>query len=795
MFIAEPARGAPRAESAPAPLVVAVPPDRESAAVTSRALTLGDERVGVLVELAGATNYVFVVALGVADPAPELLLRGSVGGKEVPRVELRVESTKQGDRVLVTDVSTRTLCGRPAPAKERVLDAAHPRFSAVYPSALSNTEQAAAPTLTARAAEGVIDLVAAVLVEPGGEPRAESDGIQGVALPPYAAFEVALPAAPAGRTPDEVVAPGPSAGAPGERKSSEGAPPGPSAGAPPQEKNVANVEAAGPRRLAIAIAPNAAPGDRQLWLLVDGVVQGVQVPSDANGFVTVDVAESARCVAVVQGAARWVSEVGWVGDAPEETSGQLARRLGAPDDRLARRRLLARGEDGARAVASEVPTLGPSGRRAARDLARVFAPSIAGAIWVPLLGDELRELSVEAEEELTLLGDDGVRYVDEGAALGKSTRAVALPLLARLEPARAARRLVEGLNLNSPAERLLERRRIAELSADAALRLAVEKLFVLPEASQSPRRVRAELARALEGRLPELSKEARAAIVQLVRTARYQEAYRNTGVALALLPETLPTVQGWLDGDVATKDPKERAALRRWVLTSLAERQVNAPGLGASILARASDREVRVREAAVDALVIVPAKDGTAALSARLSKDDWPEVRRAAARVLGSYLGQKGAPAEIEAKLVHALRRDGDVGVRATAALSLGQGSGGGEGESSRDALIRALKKDDASAVRGAAAHALAARCETEALDALTGLALELGRSPGDEAVVDASLEAAVAIAKIAPGEVEKRLAPLRGKVEPQLEGRLDRQLEAVRTTCTLPKQVESAAP
>jgi hypothetical protein len=188
------------------------------------------------------------------------------------------------------------------------------------------------------------------------------------------------------------------------------------------------------------------------------------------------------------------------------------------------------------------------------------------------------------------------------------------------------------------------------------------------------------------------------------------------------------------------------------VRTHAAEVSVRVPQIVAALTKAVDDPEVRVREAAINALAEAQDAAIVGPVARRLASDDWTFVRSAAAHTLGA---QAPAPA-IDAALAAALA-DVAPDVRGRAATSLGD-----HHATQHAGAVRSLAAKDGEVldVRAHAVAALGALCDTASLDLLTKLAQrapmpfdDIGRALGPPAIE--------ALGAIHPPDLETRLAPL----------------------------------
>lgn len=215
------------------------------------------------------------------------------------------------------------------------------------------------------------------------------------------------------------------------------------------------------------------------------------------------------------------------------------------------------------------------------------------------------------------------------------------------------------------------------------------------------------------------------------------------------------------------------AGLRQFVVDTLsrakepalraeAARVLEVTNETAPVLTRAiSDNHVRVREAAAVNAGEQAVTTARAALHERLETDPWPLVRSAAVRALA-----KLPPDANTAKLLaQTSAKDEAPSVRRPALHTLGA-------QNARDELpaVRIAFRSDADPdVRATAAASLGLMCDRTMVDDLTNSALKfasLTATESDRVVGKASLNA---VGRLAPPDLEKRLAPFFAKGVPQI--------------------------
>ncbi len=335
-----------------------------------------------------------------------------------------------------------------------------------------------------------------------------------------------------------------------------------------------------------------------------------------------------------------------------------------------------------------------------------------------------------------------------------------LPLLAALEPAK-------GKTLVLLAEAL------AEVSPGSAVSAIVTRLGnasrgraqlrdILARATQSdqaeasirevlskqdlPLSAKIEFLRALEQRITDF---APASVNLLLQTAGsnidWQERFRLIGPAEQLAASN-PSARDWL-ARLMTAD--ESAYVRMQAVGS-----THSPGLFKIELLKAlEDPEVRVREAAAQALTSRAADFARAALSVRLHKDEWPIVRAASADALGA----QAPDSNVDLQLAEALGDEAPL-VRSHAIDALGHRQVFTQGSKILD---RFKSRDETLNVRLSAARALGWLCYADAVSALSDRARTLKDPMLDAEQRSLAGVSLAALSRIHPNNLRDLLSPL----------------------------------
>lgn len=766
-----------------------VPPEFANKKLSYEWLELRGGRHLLVLRLGDEQPYeVFLLAGNGPGKPPTLLLKGRTGKTDAALVD--VEKTgKVGDqRVYLTRSPLQpNFCGRVVPYAVDELDPEQARFRPIAVPVLSATQQANAQELLVASsegdAEGAFSVAQGPLLELSLNPvlgglarRLGSRGIDGAtdqSMYPHAALEIdqeqvgeALALlvhtrATAAASDREGLEPSQSGTTPEDAPLQPSVPGG--WGSPEEE------------------------GTPELFLVAGENTFRVRLPEPLPAVVLVPIPEGARaeCLAVAMGAQAWATEVTVLVRSEElgnKSEQQLVRALDGPHADRAGRALAARGVAARGALLSEVRRLSPKGRQRAERVALALGEEPFAAYEAKLvsLGSEPEE--ARARTRLSALGDAG--YLALVAALTdarpKEEQRLARAL-GELFPDRAPEGLMSRLSQRSPARRLEIRRVVsAACQRPEALRRA-EQLLV--DVAQD-RRARSELLRALAPCVKGLSVVARRSALELLETAKFHEAYRLSAVLLELAPtepEARALLDDWLLGASPVLSSRQRAALRVQLLTYARERGFGFEGLHAAAEGLLVDAEMRVREASAMYFQVNPDASALAPLSERLKDDHWPEVRGQVVLALGALRSEEASLDSADNAIARALARDSDPLVRAAAARAFDQSPS----ERALRALRRSLSKDPSSIVRADAARSLGLVCDQESLQALTHAALALRKGAEDEGDVRLGLQAAAAVARLGPSDLDARLRSLTEESVPgPLRARVQQSISSVRGLC-----------
>lgn len=445
-------------------------------------------------------------------------------------------------------------------------------------------------------------------------------------------------------------------------------------------------------------------------------------------------------------------------DAENASLDDVAKALGTGRADEAAALLRRSGDAGLAAVLARLPELDARGRALAVDVAS-SAGSCDGAA-IDLLGRALTDKEVEVKKRalgrIERCGKAAAPALAKALAESDEARRAAIaPVLASVAPSVALEPLAAQLGKGAPETR----RSVRSAFARAAGSAPKDKLLVILGAVTRPDgaapvdlATRVDLLRGMGSRLVDLRPDADAALAQILRAGKPDLATRWQLVAplatLARAPDASP-------GELTTLAELARRDADWQVRARAVELSVGIAPLAGTVVAAASDPEPRVREAALRAIATSAMPSGARPAAAALAEDPWTFVRVAAADALAALPQDASAQAPLASAL-----GDRSPRVRAAAVAALGK-----QRATAFVPKIRARLEDQREDpdVRATAAQTLGALCDRDSVSRLTKLAM-LAQSPIDEADDRVGMAAIEALGALHPGDLDKRLAPLRGK-------------------------------
>jgi hypothetical protein len=465
-----------------------------------------------------------------------------------------------------------------------------------------------------------------------------------------------------------------------------------------------------------------------------------------------------------------LAEVRGVGELQGLAPAELVARLSTPGDvgAAAVPALLQLEKPGTDAVVAAFEALDALGRARALEVLENAPCEATAEVYVGLLGDDDAAHRRRAEQRLRGCGAAAELALRRAFELGTGESGVRLAReIALIAPALAVELLGPRLAAAPPEHRAGYRDALSRAAREPSAQTGSRRLL---EAHELGTAAELDVLRALSEQLPSLEPEASLALGRAVAAARsFEQRYLLLAPASRLALAS-PVAAAFMEAALQDPDPYLRGAAAR-----LAPRHARlAPGL----LSATRDPGVRVREAATTRLGELDLPGASQALIERLREDDWPVVRSAAARSLAGT----GAGVAVDEALIGALRDDAP-DVRSAALRGLGQ-------RGARAALSPIAERfrdtREVPAVRAAAARALADLCDSSQLDELTRAARALLVDRPSPDAVEVGGAALAALGRIAPADLEQRLAAFRElKSRPMLEQMVDAARHAERCSAS----------
>jgi hypothetical protein len=704
------------------------------------------------IQLGPQENFYSLVAVGSlrgekSGAPPSLILKGWAGEKSESKTTFQ-HSRKNGEESLSVSVAASpAACGRSVPLITRMLDFEQGRFLTVRAAVLSAKEKESATRLVARP-EGVAEKLLLALSANGD--RSAVDLVDGDRETPWSeGYEF-------------IELKGPASGSLGE--------------------------------IILQVA-EPLQEERSLSLVTTTRVYQVVLPVSAEKTYVVSIPEEKDlCVALIQPRSPVpVSEVMVAMPSPQLSTAELVGLLENSDPGHAVPALLLRGLDAGLTLADRFHSMSPMAKSRALELATKLSGDAGIPVFVAAIESGSAEQAEAALDALDSKGAPGLDALEErlkGAVA--QTEGKLIFSLMRISPVRAAQILPPLLEGSTSTRRTLIRSALSKLSSDpdarAVLKQLLRDLLAAPpsdNSSPSPskalsRPAQVELVRALSPLLNE-EKGMEAFLIRLAREADFEDAYHLAPhvAPAALGNKNLEEILGrWLLGRTSVKLALvESSALSVHVLGILRDLESNAlterydQQLGQLL----DSENMRVREAALVNLATSDSQVGRQRAKQFLVRDEWPQIRAAAAGVVA---GSKTERDEVERILGRRMKRDRDDEVRRAIAQALVRTGG----ESAVGSLRRALSKDESYSVRAEAALSLGKLCDTQSVDALTQAARRLASGTLEDGPIELGLAAVTALAYLAPPDIEQRLAPLLSDKTPSLTRKqVEKRLEMAR--------------
>ncbi len=401
------------------------------------------------------------------------------------------------------------------------------------------------------------------------------------------------------------------------------------------------------------------------------------------------------------------------------------------------------GETAFKAVDAQFESLDEGGRRVALDIVDHGPCALSAPVYVKALLGSYEAQRKHAVDRLRRCGEQARVTLVASAEKAQGSALVAIAeALTEVAPDAAIGTVMARLG-RAPRER----RQLREVLARAAQSEHADKIIRETLARQDlPLDVDIDFLRALDQRIVEFAPES---VVVLMRATKSGIDWRHRFrliVSAENLASSNPTVRDWL-AQIMTTDESPYVRMQ-------AAGAVASPGLFRTELLKAlQDSEVRVREAAAQALTSRAADFARGALFERLHNDEWPIVRSAAADALGAQT----LDAEADVQLANALSDSAPL-VRSHVIDALGRLQAHAQASKILD---RFQARDEHLTVRLSAARALGWLCHNNAVSALTDRARTLKDPMLDAEQRSLAGVSLAALSRIHPNNLKDLLAPL----------------------------------
>jgi HEAT repeat protein len=438
--------------------------------------------------------------------------------------------------------------------------------------------------------------------------------------------------------------------------------------------------------------------------------------------------------------------------------------------------LVAGGEPAFAAIAQAFSSLDEGGKRVALDILDRAPCEQSAATYVAALSGKIEAQVRHAQSRLSRCGAAGGEALAQALAKADKSDKRLMPLLVSqltvTDPARAVRAFLPLMDEKTTLRRRLLRTALAQSARSEAAGPAVRA--ALADAGTPPVAL-LDLLRALGEQAPRFQPEAGVAFGRLSQSsAAFRTRYLLLGPTAALSASSPEAEHAFRKSLASDPDPHVRAAALALVRTPKPFQRELLQGL--------EDRDVRVREASVQALSSPDAAFAGQALGVRLLDDQWPLVRAAAADALAHH----PASAALDEPLTKALSDESAL-VRARSIRALGERRVTAAASRIRDRLVDAEEWPE---VRAEAARSLGALCDTQSAAELLAFATKLAdpmASPDAQLVATASV---MALGRLAQPNLAQQLAPLTDKKAPaQARRAAATALSATRTCRAAPKR------
>ena len=401
------------------------------------------------------------------------------------------------------------------------------------------------------------------------------------------------------------------------------------------------------------------------------------------------------------------------------------------------------GEPAATAINTRFNDLDEGGRRVALDVVDHASCDLSVPVYIKAIAGNIEEQRKHATDRLRRCGDKAKPFLVGAAETAQGERLMRIvAALSEVSPGAAIATIIPRFGRRPRETKALREilgHAVQSQAADGAIRELLARKDISLETS-------IVFLRALGNRIVEFAPAASTWINQATQaSADWRDRYRLVQAVEPLAPSNAG-MRDWL-GHAMTSDDSP-------YVRKQAASVVTLPDLFRNELLRAlSDKEVRVREAAAQALTTRVGAFARTALAERLHQDEWPLVRLAAADALSA----QGPDAEIDLWLAKALD-DSAPSVRSHVIDALGH----------RQAFMQAPKilerfesRDEPIKVRMSAARALGWLCHKDSIGPLAKRALTLKDPVLDAEQRSLAGVALAALSRLHPSNLRNMLGPL----------------------------------
>lgn len=401
------------------------------------------------------------------------------------------------------------------------------------------------------------------------------------------------------------------------------------------------------------------------------------------------------------------------------------------------------GEPAFTAINTRFNELDEGGRRVALDVVDHAPCELSTPVYIKAIVGNIEEQRKHATDRIRRCGDKAKPTLVAATATAEGSRlARIVEALSEVSPGAAITTIVARLGKRPRETRALREvlsRAVQSQAADDTIREVLAR-------ADLPLDTTIDFLKALGQRETEFAPAAAAWVMNAAQASTdWQHRFRLIDAAEPVATAN-PSVRAWL-ARAMTSD--ESPYVRKQAAS-----MVKTPDLYRAELLRAlQDAEVRVREAAAQALTTRTGAFARDALFERLKGDDWPLVRLAAADALSA----QAPDSEIDLRLAQAISDSASL-VRSHAIDALGH----------RQAFAQAPKilerfefRDEPTQVRMSAARALGWLCHQSAISALKDRAITLSDPALDAEQRSLAGVSLAALSRIHPNNLQDLLAPL----------------------------------